>query len=462
MEIDFFDDDVDVLLSDLDMDALEVADTVAAQDIELLSYQLEFMRRDQDKRVALVTGVGCGKSTVAAIWLIQQGMIGQNSIVSAQSFSALHKVMFREIQKQCRRMQIPFAYNKNDKTLTFTNGAVIYGASSEAPDAVLGLTDINNYLADEAAYTDVALRNNCEERCRGTWNGHPIVARYRYTTTPSIEATAEWFASMVKANPEIVIHATTYENTFLDPSFVEDQKKKYGGEDSPLFHQQILGEFLEGDAACVIIRTSEYPDRPTLNPGKDVFLGVDLAGSGDDSSVFMVANRREILEVVVNTDGKAITDDHIFCKLYEKWRPKAYAWDNTGGFGRNIEVLAETRPGGIPVNNASEDEDETVQNKRAGMYMRLRRAVQDGFYIDREKYPQIPREVKHTTFFVNGSGRVQIIAKDKIREKLEGRSPDTLDALTLVIEAMNASASSVVRTDQELSDAAERIARALG
>ena len=134
-------------------------------DVGLLPHQMEFMERDREKRLALVTGVGCGKTMAAAMWLLQQAADYQNSIVSAQNFDALHKVVFAEIQRQARRFGMEFTYNKNDKTIFFPqSGATIYGASSSAPGSVLGLSNISNYLSDEAAYTCEELRNNCEER----------------------------------------------------------------------------------------------------------------------------------------------------------------------------------------------------------------------------------------------------------------------------------------------------------
>ena len=199
-------------------------------DVGLLPHQMEFMERDQDKRVALVSGIGVGKTLVASMWLLQQAADYQNSIVSAQNYSALHKVVFAEIQRQARRFGMAYEYNKQDKTITFPqSGATIFGASSEAPDAPLGLTNISNYLSDESAYTCEQLRNNCEERCRGTdLKGRIIRARYRYTTTPSSLPTALWFRDMIKREPGIVIHATTFDNYLIGPDFVKDQIEKSG------------------------------------------------------------------------------------------------------------------------------------------------------------------------------------------------------------------------------------------
>ena len=280
----------------------------------LLKHQLDFMYRNEDKRVALVTGVGCGKTMIAAQWLIWQASEGQNSIVSAQNYSALHKVVFAEIQRQCRRFGQSYEYNKQDKVIVFPNGATIFGASSEAYDSVLGLTNISNYLADEAAYSCEQLRNNCEERCRGVdLNGRIIKARYRYTTTPSSLPTSLWFRELVKKHPEIVIHATTYDNDKLDPSYVEDQIEKYGGPESPFARQQIFGEFTSAVSNKIALpgwkRGQEEEDIANV-PNIEKFASRDITktgfpffDSGDASFEIEVAPDRKSVKIRAKSES---------------------------------------------------------------------------------------------------------------------------------------------------------------
>lgn len=392
---------------------------------------MEFLERDDDKSLSLVTGIGTGKTTIAAIWLIMQAMKGQDSIVSAQNYGALNKVIFKEIRTQSDRFGIAHDYNKTDKMITFGNGSVIYGASSDSPTGLVGVSNVSNLLMDEAALTDKELYYYLSERCRGKdHNGNKIRARYRFTTTPSNLAVADWFTARMKAHPEEIIHATTYDNTFLEEGWADEQVAKYGGPEAPMARQQIFGELLEADIANVIIRNSEFPKTPTLAPG-DVFMGGDMSGAGRDGTVFVARNGREILDIRKNADGKVESDNRLFIEMFNKYKPKAWAVDGTGGFARGLELIAPAYPGGHFINFGAGSEDEMMANMRAELYMGLRTAVLGGFFIDRERWEAIDKQIRYTTYYLNQSGRMQITRKDDIRKMLGGASPDETDALCL-------------------------------
>ena len=409
-------------------------------DVELLPHQYEFMERDQDKRLALVTGVGCGKTMVAAMWLLQQAADYQNSIVSAQNFSALHKVVFAEIQRQARRFGMAYEYNKQDKVITFPNGACIYGASAagSAVDSVLGLTNISNYLADEAAYTCEQLRNNCEERCRGVdLKGRIIKARYRYTTTPSILPTALWFREMVKRHPEMVIHATTYDNFYLDPSYVEDQIEKYGGTDSPFVKQQIYGLFLDGVANNVAVDVTQFRDsRPDHRPDDPVWIGMDVAAGGRDSSVFCVIDEYGLVEWVEEFHAETQKLVGTMLELGRKYKVEGALVDTTGGFGNAVVDYTKRTMGTGGVNFAGEADEEEVFNVRAQMYRDMgKRAKESWFYLpDAGDSMRCRNQLAYTTYIINNRGQQQLIPKAEIA-KVTGGSPDHADALVLANRA---------------------------
>ena len=409
-------------------------------DVELLPHQYEFMERDQDKRLALVTGVGCGKTMAAAMWLLQQAADYQNSIVSAQNFSALHKVVFAEIQRQARRFGMAYEYNKQDKVITFPNGACIYGASAagSAVDSVLGLTNISNYLADEAAYTCEQLRNNCEERCRGVdLKGRIIKARYRYTTTPSILPTALWFREMVKRHPEMVIHATTYDNFYLDPSYVEDQIEKYGGTDSPFVKQQIYGLFLDGVANNVAVDVTQFRDsRPDHRPDDPVWIGMDVAAGGRDSSVFCVIDEYGLVEWVEEFHAETQKLVGTMLELGRKYKVEGALVDTTGGFGNAVVDYTKRTMGTGGVNFAGEADEEEVFNVRAQMYRDMgKRAKESWFYLpDAGDSMRCRNQLAYTTYIINNRGQQQLIPKAEIA-KVTGGSPDHADALVLANRA---------------------------
>lgn len=408
-------------------------------DVGLLPHQLEFMERDRDKRLALVTGVGCGKTMVAAMWLIQQAADYQNSIVSAQNYSALHKVVFAEIQRQSRRFGMDFEYNKQDKTIVFPQtGATIFGASSSAPDSVLGLSNISNYLADEASYSCEQLRNNCEERCRGQdLKGRIIRARYRYTTTPSSLPTALWFRDMVKRNPGMVIHATTYDNYLVGDDFVQDQIEKYGGPDSPYVRQQIFGEFLDGIATNLAVNVNDFTDtRPPHRPDDPVWIGGDIAAGGRDSSVFAVIDDYGLVEWQEHFHAETQKLVSSLLELNRKYKVEGALVDSTGGFGNGLVDYTKANMGTQGLNFSGKADDDNMFNVRTQMYMDLGKAIKErAFYLpDIGDSMRCRNQLSYTTYILNGRGQCQLVPKEEIK-KVTGSSPDHADALVLANRA---------------------------
>lgn len=407
-------------------------------DVGLLPHQLEFMERDQEKRLALVTGVGCGKTMVAAMWLLQQAADYQNSIVSAQNYSALHKVVFAEIQRQARRFGMAYEYNKQDKVITFPNGAIIYGASSEAYDSVLGLTNISNYLADEAAYSCEQLRNNCEERCRGTdLKGRLIKARYRYTTTPSSLPTSLWFREMVKKDPSIVIHATTYDNYLLDDEYVKDQIEKYGGLDSPFAKQQILGMFLDVVANNVAVDVSQFKTtRPEHRPDDPVWIGMDVAAGGRDSSVWAIIDDYGLVEWVEEFHAETQKLVSTTLELNRKYKVEGMLTDVTGGFGTATVDYTKRTMNNQGLNFAGAADEEEVFNVRTQMYRDMGKTVKESYFYLPEAGDSLRarNQFGYTTYIINNRGQMQLIPKAEIA-KVTGGSPDHADSLVLANRA---------------------------
>lgn len=417
-------------------------------EIELLPHQYEFMARDAEKRLALVTGVGCGKTVIASMWLLQQAQDCQNSIVSAQNYSALHKVVFAELQRQARRFNIEYHYNKQEKIMTFGNGATIYGASSEAYDSVLGLTNISNYLADEAAYSCEQLRNNCEERCRGVdLKGRIVKARYRYTTTPSILPTALWFRDMITRHPEMVIHATTYDNWHLDESYVPDQIEKYGGPDSPFVRQQIYGEFLDGAANNVAVDVSQFATtRPDHRPDDPVWIGMDVAAGGRDSSVYCVIDEYGLVEWIEKFHAETQELVSTMLDLNRKYKVEGALVDCTGGFGTATVDYTKAVMGTQGLNFSGASDDEDIFNVRTQMYSDLGKGIKASrFYLpDVGDSMRCRNQLSYTTYIINNRGQMQLVPKDEIA-KIVGGSPDHSDSLVLAYRAKKISSGLVKR-----------------
>lgn len=436
-------------------------------DVELLPHQYEFMERDQDKRLALVTGVGCGKTMIASMWLLQQAADYQNSIVSAQNFSALHKVVFAELQRQARRFGMAYEYNKQDKVMVFpSTGATIYGASAAgaAVDSVLGLTNISNYVSDEAAYTCEQLRNNCEERCRGVdLKGRLINPRYRYTTTPSSLPTSLWFRDMIKRNPNMVIHATTHDNFYLHPSYVQDQIEKYGGPESPFVKQQIEGIFLDAIASNVAVNINDFAtSRPAHRPDDPVWIGHDVAAGGRDSSVWAVIDDYGLVEWREEFHAETQKLVSTMLEFNRKYKVEGALVDTTGGFGLAVVDYTKRTMGTSGVNFAGASDSDDIFNVRAQMYMDLGKAAKEShFYLpDIGDSMRCRNQLSYTTYILNGRGQVQLVPKEEIK-KITGGSPDHADALVLANRARKIAAGEV-RSIVKPGDVAARLLAAHG
>lgn len=411
------------------------------------------MSRADEPLLIMCCGISSGKTYCASWYIAKQLCMGKRILMGAQNFLALTRVLMAEVIKRLEEIGVEYEYRKQDKEIVLSNGGHIFGYSGESPEGILGLSDIDELVIDEASYTPVEAYNFAADRLRGP---NVVVPKIRLLTSPdSFNPSHAWFLELVRKHPEAVINASALDNPYTSEAFKKQLLERYPVGTS-LYKQQVLGLILDSDFANVIIKFEEFPTSATLGTG-DVYMGIDFAGTGRDATVFIVRNGKEILEVVQNFDGKVETDNNIYTRLYSKWHPKGIAYDSTGGWSRGSETLL-SKNGAMPVNFGSKDEDEDAKNRRTGMYLRFRERVVNGFYIDADMYKDIRKEIQYTTYFVGPQGKTCLTPKDKIKELLGGKSPDALDALVLSFEAETGPGA---RTDEDYSNLAASIAAAI-
>lgn len=380
---------------------------------------------------------------------------GMRMLAGAQNFLALTRVLLAEVIKRLEELHVPYEYKKQDKEIITANGGHLFGYSGESPEGILGLSDINLLVIDEASYVPVEAFNFASDRLRGP---KVVVPKIRLITSPdSFTPSHAWFIELVRKHPEAVIYASALDNPHTSEAFKKQLLERYPP-GTNLYKQQVEGRILDSDYANVIIKFEEFATAPVNAPGDQIYMGIDYAGTGRDATVFLVRDGREILEVVSNYDGKVETDNAIYNRLWDKYHPRI-AYDSTGGWSRGAQTLHLERKA-LGINFGGKDEDEDMANIRTGMYLRMRDRVVNGFYIDPVKFQPIRNEIKYTTYFVNNKGRTQLTPKDKIKELLGGKSPDALDALVLSFEAENS--NQIVHSSEEYSDMAASIAAAVG
>ena len=397
--------------------------------LRLSSFQSEFLRRSEEPTLALVTGISAGKTRASALWSIGQVTKGRRIICAAQNYRALKHVLFREIKGICNLAGIGYNENKSDHTLDFGNGGIIFGASADAETGLVGLTDIHAANFDEAALCSEDFHNFILDRCRGEGID---VALERYTSSPNGSPTSNWFSAWCKANPDKIIHATSFDNPFTSADFKRRLKERYG-EGSPMYRQQVLGEIIDVDLVNSVFKKSWYVFSPSLASGKR-FGGVDLAGSGRDETVFTIVDNSQILEqVAMNDNGDSGIQSSKLLELSEAYNCWDWALDDTGGWagGLYAEVKHHPRLRLIKANfGAASDQPKDYRNLRTQMAFQSASYLKDGFFVDQEKYRHLVEELDQFLFFIDNQGRNAIIPKEDMKKVL-GHSPDRADSFIL-------------------------------
>lgn len=105
--------------------------------VKLSKFQKKFIEMSEEPLVILTTGVGAGKSRVAALWTVMEATNKKCRIIAAaQNYRALTEVLFREIEKLLAEFHIKYHYTKGQKFI-LQNGSEIFGATAENPSAIL-------------------------------------------------------------------------------------------------------------------------------------------------------------------------------------------------------------------------------------------------------------------------------------------------------------------------------------
>jgi len=397
--------------------------------LKLSRFQEEFLRRSNEPTLALMTGISAGKTRAAGLWTVQQVTQGKRLICAAQNFRALKFVLFREIKGICNLGGIKYKENKQDHVIEFPGGGTVFGSSADAETGLVGLTDIHGVLIDEAALASEDYHNFLLDRARG--EGIDI-ALERYTTSPNGSPTSNWFSAWCKANPDKIIHATSFDNPFTSADFKRRLKERYG-EGSPMYRQQVLGEIIDTDLVNSVFKKSCYPLLKSRLP-RGVYGGIDLAGSGRDETVFTVINEAEILaQEAIQDGGNSSIQSAKMLSLADAYNCWNWATDGTGGWdsGLYAEVKNIPRLNIIRANFGSgSSKPEEYRNLRTEMCFDSAQYVKDGFWIDTEKYGQLIEELDQFLFFIDNQGRNAIIPKEDIKKVL-GHSPDRADSLIL-------------------------------
>lgn len=401
--------------------------------MKLSKWQQDFVLNgfDNDLRIAC-TGISAGKSRALALWLVMQMARKPKSrtIAIAQTHKALKRVLIREIQVVCNMLHLGYEYNKTEQEFSLANESVLFGYSSENPEGMLGLSEIDILAIDEAAYVCEEAYQYASDRMRG--------GRYepmsRMISSPQSMAAENWFSSLCKNHPECVIHATAFDNPFTSERFKQGLKDRYI-EGSNIYRQQVLGEIFDFDIASQIVMRSDFIKAKLINPHrKGYWMGADFAGLGADENTVAIIDETGMVDWAhapeLNTSQKV----EQIAGLWRNFNPLSAFGDGTGGYGQGAMDLAETRDMKMKsVNFAQKAFNENdYPNARTEMYLELAKEIKNGFWVCDE----VKDEILAMQVEINKKGQQQLLPKE-LAKKILGHSPDLADAVALAVYAKN-------------------------
>lgn len=402
--------------------------------VELMPFQMEMLQRDDEKLLIACCGVSSGKSFAASVYIAKCLCEQKRIIAGAQNFTALNRVLFGEVCKRLSEWGVPYEYRKSEKEIQVGDG-ICYGATSENPEAILGLSEVHVLVLDESGYLQENLYSWGCDRLRGRTVQTPKIRLF--TSPDSFNPSHAWFLDLCAKHPEAIINASALDNIYTSAEFKADLLERYPP-GTQLYEQQVLGKIVNCRAANVAIDDRLFTDsRPEHAPGSPVWVGCDLAGAGRDDSVFVAIDEYGFLESkrFHHAETQLLVSELL--DWNRKYQIAGSCIDTTGGFGTGLfDYTKRSVSNTEGVNFGSASIDDNYNNMRTWMHFNARKAVSgSSFYMPvSDDGAKIREESRYALYFVDQRGKTAMIPKEDIKKSI-GRSPDALDAMLLAVKA---------------------------
>ena len=227
----------------------------------------------------------------------------------------------------------------------------------------------------------------------------------------------------------------------IGPDFAERMAKRYG-EDSPQYQVRVLGQFPSVGGDFLVFPISFFEATCDIIPRSNagIHIGVDVArGNADYNTIVVTDNARvvyaenfhspSVMTVVKRVEAIGARYSALWGNVHiDVTGLGAGVVDRLREKGKNVDgvVFGGKALGDWPHLLGN---DVQVLNRRAELYWVARTALNEDMASVPEKYRNtIWKECNLIQFLMTPAGKLQIEAKDKIRQRYEGQSPDFADA----------------------------------
>lgn len=232
-------------------------------------------------------------------------------------------------------------------------------------------------------------------------------------------------------------HTAAEESSLVSDSWIEERREEWGA-GSPFYEARVLGQFPEEDEGT-LFRLSDLEaaiDRDLDREEEDapgLSFGVDPARHGADRSALAAWRGKELLGVETRQGMNTVEVASWIASEINRRGPERVVVDEIGigaGVLDRLDQLGH-RVEGLNV-GASADRPGLYANKRAEIFWRLRKALEEGEVSLPDSEPLLA-ELSAFRFDYTGKGKIELEAKAETKKRV-GRSPDLADAVALGFE----------------------------
>lgn len=387
------------------------------------------------RKCCFISARGCGKSvciSALAIWFFSV-FPKAKCVLGANTAYQTGVVLWTKILELINGSAISEWFECTENFVYYT-GARDLGfitritCSADKTESLSGFHAANMiYFIDESSAVEDKILTNLLSSCTEENN------RFVLTTNPT---RSNGFTADVADSPKWhTLHISGYDSKFTNKEWLDELVEKYG-RDSDTVRVQVFGEFPKqfSNAICTSLQFNSCIGNKNARPG-DVVLGLDVASSGGDLSVWCVRKGGNVIAFVEESSSTVESLVEKTLTLVDRYSVDRIFVDATGMGWSIPEILMNNLPKAEihGINFASKAPNDKCANYRAYMYTNLSDAIKKGdLGVDKslDCLMEIREELTSTDSILANDGRIKLEPKEKIREKL-GRSPDRSDALAL-------------------------------
>ena len=399
-------------------------------------------------RTAVPSGFAVGKTWTAAriaLWFLfshPRSLV----ITTAPTWRQVEHVLWAEIRRQHRESKTPLGGDVLRTQIKIADDWFALGLSTDDPTRFQGFHAAHLLLIfDEAAGVDRTVWDAAEGQMAGPHARWLAISNPIAPSGPFYDVCAGelWHTIQISCldTPNVRRRRPLYPN-LVSWQWVEDRRREWG-EQSPLYESRVLGRFPVASEHGLIplqwvLDANDRAGAPVSEPpsGRQRVVGVDVARSGADATVFLLREDDAVTEI---EEHRGLSTMETAGRLQIFVDERQVPWSNVCvdeiGIGAGVvDVLRERRRAVRAVNFGRSARDKArYANLRAECHWRLREAMRP----DTEKPLRIPErygrlcaDLVSIEWSVNSSGRIVVEPKEKIKARI-GRSPDHSDALAL-------------------------------